>query len=101
MRTIKSLALAALLAGCAAGGMYVEVAPPPSPEAVVVAPRPGWAWVEGRWEWSGVQWTWIQGYWVTERPGYVWVQGQWIDYGGRWQWRGGHWRRAPGVRDHR
>ncbi len=68
----------------------VAAAPPPAPvETVVVAPGPGYVWVDGEWIWNG-GWVWMAGHWIVPPyPHAVWVRGGWI--------RGPHgFRRAPG-----
>jgi hypothetical protein len=42
--------------------------PPPIVEQVVVAPGPGYLWVDGCWFWYGSHWMWHRGYW--HRPYY-------------------------------
>ncbi|MEZ4648288.1 MAG: YXWGXW repeat-containing protein [Candidatus Eisenbacteria bacterium] len=49
----------------------VHVAIPAAPVKVVVAmpaPRSGWGWVSGHWDWRPVQqrWVWIEGHWVKK-----------------------------------
>lgn len=86
----------------------VEEEPPP-PRVVVVSPRPGFIWVEGRWARSGGRWVWRDGRYVRARSGHVWTQGHWERRGRRHVWvegrwvRGGHRAPPPGprVRDHR
>ena len=48
---------------------YVEVEEEPPPPQVVVmpAPRPGFIWVTGRWEWRGGRYQWRDGFWERER----------------------------------
>jgi outer membrane lipoprotein SlyB len=65
--------------------------PPAPPEPVVVAPGPGYVWVDGQWQWNGGEWLWSAGYWAYPPwPGAIWVHGYW--YRGPW----GGWRHAPG-----
>lgn len=85
---------------------YVTVAPPPPVFERVPAPRPGYFWAGGHWEWRGHRHEWIPGVWIAERPGYVyspavWVQrdGHWFMEGGRWAPRGGPDRNHDGVPD--
>jgi len=81
----------------------VDVEPPP-PRPVVVAPRPGYVWIEGNWEWDG-HWRWRDGYWERERAGHVWIGGRWVRSGNHWNWHAGRWQPhnqpRPQVRDHR
>jgi hypothetical protein len=122
---LGSIGLAALLAlpsvGCmvrGSGGAYVsgpsvavvevEQEPPP-PRVVHYDSRPGFIYIQGRWNWSGGRWVWNDGYYERERSGYVYAPGRWERRGrrhvwvdGRWNSRGGH-NNSGGteVRDHR
>ncbi len=100
--------IAASLGGCTvrAHPVWVVDAAPPAARVTVVTPRPGYVWIEGRWEWIGGGWHWQPGWWVRERPGFVWIGGGWYHDGGHWRWRDGRWDRhpvveRPRVRDHR
>ena len=70
----------------------VATAPPPAPmEPMLVAPGPGYVWVDGEWMWNG-GWYWRAGYWDAPLyPGAIWIRGYWgpgprgyIYHGGRW-----------------
>ena len=78
--------------------------PPPPPRRVYAAYRPGYVWVDGRWDWAGGRWLWREGYYVRERPNYVYTPGQWrrassgrgyVYIQGRWD----HRSRVYGERD--
>lgn len=125
---LGSFGLAALIAlpsiGCmvhGSGGAYVsgpsvavvevEEEPPP-PRVVHYDTRPGFIYIQGRWNWSGGRWVWNDGYYERERSGYVYAPGRWERRGrrhvwvdGRWNAHGGHdtSNRSGGteVRDHR
>ena len=114
---LSSLLLTATLLGTA-GGCVVEArghvaapAPvavveveeePPPPRAVVVETRPGFIFVQGRWERRGGRWVWNDGHWERERRGYVWEPGRWETRGRRHVWVEGSWRTSGTVvRDHR
>ncbi len=105
-RRMKNLVAAALLAlaagaGCYASGYttgytgvsYVGVDYSTPPPAYVEAdlyyePRPGYTYVNGRYDWVGGQWVWRNGQYVADRPGHVYVQGYWDGnrwYDGRWE----------------
>ncbi len=116
---IGSFAFAVLATGCVVSGeahvrapvAVVEVdsePPPPQYEEVVV--RPGFVFIQGRWNWEGGRWVWMNGHYERERAGYFWAPGRWEARGGRHVWVEGEWRagaapaRAEGhveVRDHR
>ena len=84
----------------------VEEEPPP-PRAVIVETRPGFVFIQGRWDRRGNQWAWRDGYWERERVGHVWEDGRWERRGRGHVWVEGRWRAGgrvepqPGVRDHR
>ena len=77
-------------------GAIVSVAPPAPRYEVVPAPRSGWVWAPGHWQWQGNEYVWVQGQWLRDRAGYDyrerrWVQranGEWILVGGDWERRG-------------
>ena len=75
----------------------VEVAPPPPQVEVVPAPRPGYVWAPGYWEWRDGHHVWVNGYWIAARPGYAWVPDRWVEYrehrGSHWHREAGHWER--------
>src|SRR5262245_29550957 len=70
----------------------VEEEPPP-PRRVVVETRPGFIFIEGRWEHRHGRWVWRDGYWEREHRGYVWVPGRWERRGRHSVWIEGSWRR--------
>jgi hypothetical protein len=88
-----------LAAGCVGEGRgsyratYVATySDPPPPRYVEIYERPGYVWIDGRWDWTGSQWVWADGYYVRERPGYVYSQGNWRRNGSQWVWVTGGWR---------
>jgi hypothetical protein len=110
----------ALATGCVVRGSAHVSAPiavieveeePPPPRVIVVAPRPGFIWIEGRWVRGGGRWVWRDGYYERVRAGHVWRQGRWERRGRRHVWVEGRWARqdardrrrdrGPQVRDHR
>jgi hypothetical protein len=72
---------------------YVQMAPPPPPvETVVVAPGPGYIWIDGEWTWDG-RWVWVSGHWgLPPHPHAVWVRGYWSRGPHGWYRAPGHWR---------
>jgi hypothetical protein len=74
----------------------VEVAPPPPQVEVVPAPRPGYIWAPGYWNWEGGRHVWVDGRWVGERRGYAYVPDHWVEYN---DGHGRHWHREPGHWD--
>src|SRR5262249_3079321 len=80
--------------------------PPPAPVyEVVPAPRAGYVWAPGFWQWEGGRHAWHAGYWMPERRGYNWVPDRWDQVHGGWRHEPGHWDRQGanrpwGDRDH-
>ena len=97
---LGGLVAASLLGfGAAAQAQYtaiVSVAPPAARYEAVPAPRSGWVWAPGHWEWQRNQYVWMEGQWMRDREGYEyreprWVQranGEWILVGNNWERRG-------------
>lgn len=82
-------------------GDYITVAPPPPRYEVIPAPRPGFVWSPGYWDWRGNRHEWIGGNWIASRPGYVYTQPRWAQRDGHWYREEARWERGPnGDRDH-
>lgn len=78
----------------------INVGPPPMRYEAVPAPRRGFVWVPGYWNWEGRRHVWVGGNWVRERPGYVYSQPSWVERGGHWELQRGVWTRGDRDRDH-
>ena len=76
-------------------GFYVNVAPPVVYREVVPAPRVGYVWVPGFWDWRYNRHHWVRGHWVRERPGYYYAPARWSGYDGGYRYQRPHW----GMRD--
>lgn len=84
----------------ASTGVYVQIAPPAPRYEVVPAPRHGYVWVPGYWDWRGRHHVWVKGVWVRERAGYRYRPHQWVEHGGRWELNRGGWDRdRDGIPD--
>jgi hypothetical protein len=81
------------LPASAAVGVYVDVAPPPPRYEVVPAPRRGFVWDPGYWEWRHGRYIWARGHWVRERHGMYWHPSHWVERDGRWVLERGGWHR--------
>ena len=92
---IAALALGAIAVPVVseARAIVVEVAPPPARVEVVPAPRRGYVWAPGYWDWRGRRHVWANGYWVRERRGYHWAPHRWTEREGRWHFERGRWDR--------
>lgn len=77
--------------------IVVRPAPPPLRYEAAPAPRRGYVWAAGHWEWSGHRHEWVRGYWIAERPGYVYSAPTWSRRDGGWYMEPARW--SPYVRD--
>jgi hypothetical protein len=101
----------ALLFASAAGAVtvpamadvVVRFAPPPDRYEVAPAPRRGYVWENGHWQWRNGRYIWVRGHWERARPGYVHVQPRWHERNGRWHYEARRWDRdhdgIPNARD--
>jgi hypothetical protein len=93
-------ALSGLLACMAAvpvsARTYVDIeVRPPEPRVVEVpAPRHGYVWAPGYWQWNGHKHVWVDGRWLRERHGSHWVPAHWEDRHGRYHFEQGRWERG-------
>lgn len=99
---IKKIVLAAMVAASLGGvatsvtaaNVVVQVAPPALRHEVMPAPRRGYVWVAGHWEWRNNRHQWVNGTWIRERRGYMYNQPTWVERDGRWNMNRGGWRRG-------
>lgn len=77
--------------------VYVTVAPPAERVEVVPAPRRGYVWNPGYWNYRGNRHVWVKGNWVRERRGYSYEPNRWVERDGRWELQRSRW--ARGDRD--
>ena len=98
-KTLLGAALATVLMGfgAAAQAQYtaiVSTAPPPPRHEVVPAPRSGWVWAPGHYEWRGGEYAWVEGRWMRDRAGYEYREARWVQRGdGSWVLVGNNWER--------
>ena len=81
-----------------AADVIVRVAPPAPRVEAVPAPRHGYVWVPGYWDYRGHRHVWVAGSWVRERRGYRYVTPHWVERNGAWVMERGRW--DHGDRDH-
>ena len=77
----------------------IGVAPPAPRYEVVPAPRSGYIWAPGYWQWEGQRHVWAAGRWQEARPGSYWVADSWEPNNGRHHFRPGRWERGDGRHD--
>jgi len=92
------------LPASAATTFYVDIAPPAPRYEVVPAPRAGYVWQPGVYEWNNGRHVWRKGYWVKEHHGQYYHPSRWEQRDGRWYMEKGNWSKeryaARGDRDH-
>jgi hypothetical protein len=72
-------------------GAEADVAPPPARDERAPAPRDGYVWAPGYWEWSGHAYSWVPGRFIFQHHGGHWVPDRWEQVGSHWQRVNGHW----------
>jgi hypothetical protein len=94
LATLATLAIGAALPAEARTSVdfYLNVAPPAPIVEVAPAPRAGWVWVPGFWDWRRHRHVWIGGHWERVRHGYYYGPARWIPHGDRWAYHRGGWR---------
>jgi hypothetical protein len=69
---------------------------PPAPRTErQMAPRRGYVWVPGAWDWRAGKWLWMSGHFERERHGQRWRERRWEQQNGAWVRVGGDWEDAP------
>ena len=76
---------------------YLNFGPPPVRYEYVPAPRVGFVWVPGYWDWRYGRHHWVGGHWVRHRPGYFYEPARWVAQDARWYYHAPGWR--AGDRD--
>ena len=79
--------------------IIVQIAPPAPRYEVVPAPRHGYVWAPGYWNWRNERHQWVAGAWVRDRPGYRYQETRWEERDGRWHMQRGNWKRHDLDRD--
>jgi hypothetical protein len=69
----------------------VGEAPPPPRFESVPAPRRGYIWAPGYWNWDGHRHEWQAGHWEQERPGAQYRRPEWMREGREWRLNRGGW----------
>jgi len=72
--------------------VVISSAPPAPVYERVPAPRRGYVWAPGHWEWRGHRHHWVPGYWIAERPGYVYSAPAWHRRDRGWYMEPAQWR---------
>jgi hypothetical protein len=65
---------------------------PPAPRyESIPAPRSGYVWAPGYWNWDGSRHVWIAGHWEVARRGYEYQRSEWVRDNDRWRLDRGGW----------
>lgn len=89
---LSSLLMASLATPGVGAEVTSDIAPPPA-RIERVAPREGFIWAPGYWQWKGIAYYWVSGTYIFERRGAHWIPDQWQQEGAHWQYVRGHWER--------
>ena len=79
--------------------IFLDTAPPPARVEVLPAPRRGFVWAPGFWEWRHGRHVWVRGHWIRERHGMYWHPDRWVERDGRWAYERGRWDRERFVEE--
>jgi len=98
-KTIVSVALtlglagSATLAAAASSSAEIElrIGPPADRVEVVAAPREGYIYERGHYDWDGNRYVWNEGRFIQKREGHVYTPYALEHRGDRWYYRRGHW----------
>ena len=93
-------AVAMPLPSMAAVDVYVNVGPPPDRYEVIPAPRRGYVWSPGYWDWRNNKHVWVRGSSVRERAGYSYQPHRWVESNGRWTQERSRWNEGRRDNDH-
>ena len=86
-------AVATPLSSVAAVEIQLNFGPPANRYEAVPAPRRGYVWAPGHWQWNAKRHRhfWTAGYWERSRPGYAFQRPQWVERDGRWHYQARRW----------
>jgi len=104
-KTLMGAAFAAALLGFGAAAQAqvttITIAPPAPRHEVVPAPREGWVWAPGHYQWRHGEYLWTEGHWMRERSGYEFREPRWVQRGnGEWVLVGNNWERRYDEHHH-
>ena|ERR1700712_2735844 len=95
---IKPTLIALLIAGAgitttlpAVAAVWAQTAPPAVRVEAVPAPRNGYVWSPGYWNYAKGKHVWVAGTWVRQRRGATYEPAHWVEHDGRWELKKGTW----------
>lgn len=78
----------------------IGTAPPPLRYEQMPAPRSGYIWAPGYWDWNGHTHVWAAGHWERARSGYLYSRPEWREDHGQWHLYKGGWKAGKHGRKH-
>jgi WXXGXW repeat (2 copies) len=78
---------------------YVNIAPPALRYEAIPAPRVGYVWTPGYWDWRNNRHHWKSGRWERQRAGYYYHSQRWVQRDNRWYVERGRWDRSRPTND--
>ncbi|WP_408014840.1 thrombospondin type 3 repeat-containing protein [Rugamonas rivuli] len=98
MLALSAAAFAPAIASAQVGvSVVIGNAPPPARFESIPAPRHGYVWAPGYWNWDGHRHVWLAGRWENERRGAEYRRAEWIREGGGWRLDPGGWVTVSSV----
>lgn len=98
MRNVLLCAMIALgsaaMPAAAQININIGIAPPAPRYELIPAPRSGYVWAPGYWNWANERHVWRSGRWIEARPGSYWVADRWEPRDGRHYYNPGRWEQA-------
>lgn len=79
--------------------VYINVPPPAVRYEAVPAPRAGYVWSPGYWNWRNNRHVWSNGRWERNRAGYYYHPNRWVERDGRWRNERSRWDRNRPLGD--
>ncbi|HSS29236.1 MAG TPA: hypothetical protein VLL50_14910 [Usitatibacter sp.] len=79
----------------------VTIAPPAPITEEVPAPREGYVWAPGYYDYAQNKHHWHKGRWMRERRGYTYVAPRWVDENGHWNLYAENWVKDEDAKDKR
>lgn len=74
--------------------LFVNAAPPAPRYETIPAPRSGYVWTPGYWNWEGNRHVWTAGRWEQERQGYQYQRSEWQRHNDGWRLNRGGWQQV-------
>ena len=97
---VASTFAAVPLPAAAAIDFHVNIAPPAVRYEAAPAPRAGYVWAPGHWEYRSNKYAWTKGHFERERSGYHYHPMQWSEHDGNWYRYNSRWSRETNQPRH-